>query len=387
VTPLRVGLVCPYSFARPGGVQNHVLGLAGWLHSRGHHVAVLAPGRPGPSVLSRHGLPESVFTSAGPAIPLAYNGSVARVGFGPWAAVRVRRWLAQGEFDLLHLHEPMTPSASLLALAQTRVPVVATFHTATPGSRTMALAYRLLPGAVARISGAIAVSGEAARVAGRHAGISPQVVGNGISLQAHPESPCTGRWRGGKRPRVCFVGRYDEPRKGFELLLAALPAVRRVHPDLEVVVVGHGSSRAGTDVHFLGPLDDEGRNRLLAHTDAYVAPHTGRESFGIVLLEAMASGAPVVASDLPAFREVVSDGLGPVAELFEPGSAEDLGRALLRSLAKPRDVDRVRARRRAAAFDWASVGPRIEDVYRDAVRSPRPGIGGPSVPASPRLET
>lgn len=366
---LRVGLVCPYSFSQPGGVQNHVAGLAGWLRREGHRPAILAPGTPPPGLLAKAGVRDEDFTSAGPGLPVAYNGSVARINFGLTPALRVRDWLARGGFDLVHLHEPMTPSVSLLTLGMTRLPVVTTFHTATPGSRSMELAYQVLPRAAERIDGAIAVSREAARVAQRYSGLRPRVLGNGISLEQHELHRCQGRWRAGERPRISFVGRYDEPRKGLDVLLAALPAVRRVHPELVVDVVGRGRRRQDLGVRYLGSLDDAGRNRVLASSDAYVAPHTGRESFGIVLLEALASGAPVVASDLPAFREVVSDEQGPIGELFDVGDPEALARALLRSLATPRDLALERGRRRAAGFDWSVLGPQLENGYRHAIQT------------------
>lgn len=363
---LRVGLVCPYSFSHAGGVQNHVLGLAGWLTGQGHDVRILAPGRPRPGALAAAGLTDAAFTSAGPALPVPYNGSVARVNFGPVVALRVRRWLSTGGFDVVHVHEPMTPSVSLIALGQCRAPLVATFHTATPGSRTMGLAYRLLPQASSRIEASIAVSRTAASVAQRHGGPRAEVIGNGLSVGDHPLTPSTTRWRAGEHPRISFVGRYDEPRKGLQVLLDALPTVRDRHPDLQVQVIGAGSRRQVPGVRFIGELDDRARNMALARTDAYVAPHTGRESFGVVLLEALASGAPVVASDLTAFREVVSDQEGPVADLFTPGDPSALACALLASLARPRDAWLERGRRRAESFDWSVVGPRVLAVYDGA---------------------
>ncbi|MEL4359382.1 MULTISPECIES: glycosyltransferase family 4 protein [unclassified Luteococcus] len=377
---LRIGLVCPYSFARPGGVQNHVIGLAGWLRRQGHAVRILAPGRPEAGVLAAAGVREQDFTSAGPAIPVAYNGSVARINFGPTVAYRVREWLADGGFDLVHLHEPMTPSVSLLALGQARTPVVVTFHTATPGSRTMRLAYQVLPQAAGRIDQAIAVSSSAAEVARRYSGLRTTVIGNGIDVRSHALETCRGQWRAGDRPRITFIGRYDEPRKGLPVLLGALPAVRRAHPDLDVVVIGQGARRSVPGVRFLGALPDAQRNRLLASSDVYVAPQTGRESFGIVLLEALASGAPVVAAGLPAFTEVLTDGEGLVGEVFRVGDPADLSEALLRCLARPRDENLWRGRRRAEAFDWAELGPRIMAVYGRATgraRTRRPAHRGP----------
>lgn len=394
---LRVALVCPYSFSRPGGVQNHVLGLAGWLLAQGHDPRVLAPGRPDPAALRAAGLEPWRFTSTGRGLPVPYNGSVARVSCGPLTVAVVHRWLRRIRPDVVHVHEPMTPSASLVATLHAEVPVVATFHTATPGSRSMRLAYRVAPGVSARIRGAIAVSEVARRVVHEHGGPEAGVVGNGISMDEHagdrPTSPSPARiqpgptaaaragavepaWRGGSHPRITFVGRHQEARKGFDVLLQALPSIRAVHPDVELAVVGPGRRHDDGPVHYLGPLDDRGRNRVLAATDVYVAPNTGRESFGIVLLEAFAQGAPVVASDLPAFREVSSDQHGPVALLAPPGDPQALAATILASLELRDEQRRARARDRAAQFDWQVVGPQVVQRYRQALDPAIPAVVG-----------
>src|SRR4051812_41602145 len=158
---LRVGIVCPYSFDVPGGVQNHVLGLARYLRQSGHLPSVLAPGELDPASV---GLDVEEFASVGAAVPVRYNGSVARVNFGPLSAARVRRWLRKGDFDLLHIHEPITPSISLLALWAAEQPVVATFHAATPRSRSMQLAGGVLRAAIEKIDAGIAVSESARNV-------------------------------------------------------------------------------------------------------------------------------------------------------------------------------------------------------------------------------
>ncbi|GAA1430648.1 glycosyltransferase family 4 protein [Microlunatus lacustris] len=361
--PLRVGLVCPYSFDHPGGVQNHVLGLAQHLRSQGHEPFVLGLGQPElPRALARR------FTSAGSAVPVRYNGSVARVRFGPGSAARARRWLAAGAFDVLHVHEPLTPSISILALWAAAVPVVATFHTATPRSRSMQLAGSTLRGTVAKLAAGIAVSEPAARVVRRYLGRDPQVIPNGFRYAEfggghHP----TGSWRGGDRPRLVFLGRVEEPRKGLDVLMAALPAVRAVHPDLEVVVAGRGHRALPDWVRRETSVTDAEKVALLAGADVFVAPHTARESFGIVLLEAMASGAPVVASDLPAFTSLLAHDRGSsagVGTLFPNGDPRALAGAVLDVLRSRDAVGAERGRRHARRFDWSVVGPAVEDVYQ-----------------------
>ncbi|MFT4167481.1 MAG: glycosyltransferase family 4 protein [Microlunatus sp.] len=378
---LRIGLVCPYSVDRPGGVQNHVLGLASALRDLGHRPAVLAPGELDPA--------DEQFTSAGSALPVPYNGSIARVSFGPVTAVRVRRWLRQGGFDLVHLHEPITPSIALLALRYAEVPVVATYHTATPRSRTMQVAGDALRRLIEKIDAGIAVSESARDVVVRHLGRDPVVIPNGFdhawfrsgpTTSAPVPVPASGRWRGGERPRLTFVGRLDEPRKGLAVLLEALPAIRAAVGEVEVCLAGHGiapgRSRALRGVRVLGGIDDESKRALLAGTDVFVAPQVARESFGIVLLEALAAGAEVVASDLSAFVELLQrPGDGLAGQLFRRGDPLALAAAVTRVLS-----DGVRrqpsAAVHAAGYDWSEVAPRIAQVY-SAVVHPVPSRSVP----------
>jgi phosphatidylinositol alpha-mannosyltransferase len=372
---LRVGLVCPYSLDRPGGVQNHVLGLARALLDLGHEPSVLAPGEVAAGQLR--------FTSAGPALPVPYNGSVARVSFGPVTAGRVRRWLVDNDFDLVHLHEPITPSISLLGLRYAEVPVVATYHTATPRSRTMQVAGDALRHLVEKIDGGIAVSEPARDVVVRHLGRDAVVIPNGFDHGwfATPVRPGHGRWRGGDRPRLTFLGRLDEPRKGLPVLLAALPEIRARVGEVDVCLAGHGAaqvrSAALQGCQLLGGIDDRRKRELLAGTDVFVAPQVARESFGIVLLEALAAGAEVVASDLPAFVDLLAgpDGLGRV---FRRGDPAELAAAVVHVLGADGLSGGLRrqpdAGSRAARYDWSQVAPAIVDVY--AAVAPRSGGSG-----------
>lgn len=374
---MRVGLVCPYSFDVHGGVQNHVRDLAVALVDLGHDVQVLAPGEQ-----SSH-LPAYV-TTTGRTVPMPYNGSVARVSFGPLVAGRVRRWLADGRFDVLHIHEPATPSVSVLALWAARVPVVATFHTSQERSRTLETsAATFLRTGLGKISGHIAVSEEARRTMERYLDVAPLLIPNGVHTERFAV-PAPER-AGGRDPVLAFVGRLDEPRKGLPVLLDALPGILRHHPGTRLVVVGEGSRRAlarrvapevGAQLDFRGPLDDAAKAAVLAGADVVVAPNTHGESFGIVLVEALASGAAVVASDLPAFRQVLAG--GELGTLFRVGDAVDLASAVVRLLDQP-------ARRRrlaesgpaaAAAYDWRAVAPQVAQVYAGVLDEPwRAAVG------------
>lgn len=372
---MRVGLVCPYDLRSHGGVQAHVLGLARWLTAAGHETYVLAPGVIADDRWPHLGLSPHQLASTGGSVAVPYNGSVARVACGPVSSLRVRRWLAEHVLDVLHVHEPITPSAAVLAVRAAAVPVVATFHTATPGSRSLAAAGRLMGDTIGRIDEPIAVSRVAARVVEKHLGLRPRIVGNGIRLADFVATPATGPWRGGNRPRITFVGRLREPRKGLGVLLAAVPEILRRRPYVEICVAGAGAPvPAPSQVRYLGDISDTERNDLLAASDVFVAPHTGRESFGIVLLEALASGASVVASNLPAFVDLLHDADGPVGHVVEAGVAGPLAAAVVDALDHP--VPAARGRALAARFDWDRIGPAVLDVYADAV-APR-AVGRPT---------
>src|SRR6478752_10477562 len=219
---LRIGLVCPYSLQVPGGVQSHVLGLARYLSEQGHLAEVLAPGEL--AGLAAETLDPDRFTTAGATVPVRYNGSVARVNFGPLSAARVRRWLSSRELDVVHIHEPITPSIALLALWAAERPVVATFHTATPRSRTMQLAGGVLRGAIEKIEAGIAVSESARHVVVEHLGRDAVVIPNGFWFDDF-SGPTRADRAIRERPRLVFLGRGDEPRKGLDVLLAAVPLI------------------------------------------------------------------------------------------------------------------------------------------------------------------
>ncbi|MGI3786606.1 MAG: glycosyltransferase family 4 protein [Janthinobacterium lividum] len=359
---LRIGLVCPYALDVPGGVQNQVLGLAAFLRGAGHDVAVLAPGG---LPEEAYGLEPTRFTSAGTPLAVRYNGSVAPVALGPLAAARSRRWVATQAVDLLHVHEPLVPSASLPALTAARAPVVATFHTATPRSRALRLAGSALTGAVDRIDAGIAVSPSAREVVVRHLGRGAVVVPNGLDVAAY--GPTVEDVRAEGPPRLLFLGRGGERRKGLDVLLGALPALHRTHPDLEVLVAGPGSGPLPPGCRNLGLVHEADKRSLLRSADVFVAPHTARESFGIVLLEAMASGVPVVASDLPPFVDLLGGADDPAGRLFRRGDPAALAAAVAAALGEGRGRRTERARLLAQRYDWSVVGPEVLSVYSDVL--------------------
>lgn len=363
---MRIGMVCPYSFDVPGGVQFHVRDLAVHFLAQGHHVGVLAPSD------EESGMPPW-FTSCGRPVPVPYNGSIARLTFGPVTSARVSRWLEAGDFDILHIHEPVTPSASVLALWAATMPVVATFHTATLRSRAMHAAHPLLRPSMEKIRARIAVSEEARRTAIIHLKGDAYVIPNGVEVATFAGAARQARFTGtSDRPTLAFLGRIDEPRKGLHVLLSALPTVLAGRPGARVLVAGPGDVAAAERelppalhrrVEFLGLVSEADKAGLLASADLYIAPHTGGESFGIVLIEAMAAGAPVIASDLPAFIRVLGD--PPAGRSFPTEDHETLAREILALLDDPAERVRLSAagRVRAGAFDWSVVAERVMAVY------------------------
>jgi phosphatidylinositol alpha-mannosyltransferase len=362
---VRIGIVCPYSFDVPGGVQFHVRDLAEHLLGSGHHVSVLAPADDDTPV-------PGYVEAAGRAVPVKYNGSVARLAFGPVSNARVRRWLSEGDFDVLHIHEPVSPSLSMLALWAATGPVVATFHTANLRSRAMQAAYPVLRPGLEKISARIAVSEDARRTLVEHLGGDAVVIPNGVYVDRFASAPVTPAWQGREgRRTVAFVGRIDEPRKGLPVLADAIPHVLARHPGTRFLVLGRGDGEDALDrlgehsraVELLGPLDDDAKRSLLRSVDLYVAPHTGGESFGIVLAEAMSAGAPVVASDLGAFRRVLDGGATGV--LFPAGDPLALAEAVVGLIESPaaRAGLSAAAGRAVRRYDWGQVADQVLAVY------------------------
>jgi phosphatidylinositol alpha-mannosyltransferase len=394
---MRIGIVCPYLWDIPGGVQAHVRDLAETLIGLGHQVSVLAPGEEGSASLPGY------VVAAGRTVPIPYNGSVARLQFGLVSATRVRRWLRQGNFDVVHVHEPAPPSLSLLTVLLADVPLVATFHAASTRSRFLAMFDSAVQAVLERLSGRIAVSQAARKMIVEHLGADAVVIPNGVSVASYagaqpmpgyPRDPALGGTIG-------FIGRYDESRKGMSVLLEAMLELVGRRPGVQLLVAGRGEQQDFIDelptelagnVRMLGMVSEAVKASLLRSVDVYVAPNTGGESFGIILLEAMAAGTPIVASDLQAFRLVI----GPSedrAGAGRPGSdrtGTDSGRAGL--LFRNQDphglagaLDRVLAdpalRHELAAasaevvrpYDWGLVTAQILRVYEIAIAATVPG--------------
>ena len=371
----RIGIVCPYGWDTPGGVQSHIRDLAEYLIRQGHSVSVIAP------AIEDENLPEYV-TSAGRPIAIPYNGAVARVLFGPIAFSRVRSWISQGNFDVIHLHEPAIPSISLLACWAAEGPMVGTFHAAAKRQKvTFAVAPFLEP-VIEKLGARIAVSEAARETLTEHLDTDAIVVPNGIYAKQYRDGSLDARWTGNS---IGFIGRFEEPRKGLDILVAALPAIAIAIPDIKLFIAGPGDSESVLkDIdpslrhrfRFLGHISETDKADFLASVGLYVAPNTGGESFGIILAEALAAGASVVASDIPAFDSLL--GHGEFGTLFKSENPEDLAKkaiSLLQdSVARRAIADR--GKRYAQEFDWDVVAEKIYDVYEMAM------VGGTGVTLS-----
>lgn len=365
---MRIGIACPYSWDVPGGVQQHIRGLAEALIGFGHDVSVIAPAdddRP---------LPPYV-VPAGKAMPVPYNGSVARLAFGPLSLNRVRRWLREGGFDVLHVHEPTVPSLSLLACWAATGPIVATVHTAMPRSRVLLAAQPVLRSALEKIDGRIAVSESARTTLVHHLGGDAVLIPNGVATHRYRHAVPLDGWPG-EGGVIGFLGRIDEPRKGLAVLLKAFEILAPERPGLRLLIAGRGDvgewrQKLPEDISdravFLGETTEEEKVRVLHSVDVFCSPNTGGESFGIVTAEAMAAGLPIVASDIDAFRQVLRD--GRAGELFAVGNAADLARTagtLLDDPARRAELS-VAALDAVADYDWAVVARDVLSVYQTVV--------------------
>ena len=371
----RIGIVCPYGWDTPGGVQSHVGDLAQYLIRQGHFVSVLAP------AIDEENLPDYV-TSAGRPIAIPYNGAVARVLFGPIAFSRVRQWIANGNFDVLHLHEPAIPSISLLACWAAEGPMVGTFHAAAKRQKVTFAVAPILEPVIEKLTARIAVSEAARETLTEHLETDAIVVPNGIYADLYRDGVIDQRWTGNT---LGFIGRFEEKRKGLDVLVAALPSIIAKFPDLKVFVAGPGDAQEvlkeidpylHSRFEFLGRISESEKANFLASVGLYIAPNTGGESFGIILAEALAGGASVVASDIPAFDSLL--GHGAYGTLFVSEDSQDLAKKVIALLGdeEGRRAIAQRGKKYAQEFDWDVVAEKIYDVYEMAM------VGGSRVTLS-----
>jgi phosphatidyl-myo-inositol alpha-mannosyltransferase len=374
---MKIALVSPYDFAYPGGVTEHVSHLAEQFLARGHEVHIIAPSsddesEPDASV-------EMPVHRIGRVVSIPANGSVARITLSLRSYLQAKRLLQAEQFDLIHLHEPMMPALPLTVLRHSGATNVGTFH----AFRNTPLAYfygkPILQPFFRKLHGHIAVSNAAREFVGEYFPADYRIIPNGIDFpRFNTRYPPLEELSDG-RPTVLFVGRLEK-RKGLRFLLRAWPLVLKRQPEARLVVVGRGrplegykrfAARQGwapTDVTFAGYVSAEDLPRYYQACDVFCAPNTGQESFGIVLLEAMAAGAPIVASDIPGYRDVVTTGEeGILVERQNPGALAD---GLCRLLGSPelRASMRRTGQIKAREYDWPRVASSVLAYYDEVMQ-------------------
>ena len=364
---MKVGLVCPYDFSYPGGVSSHIASLAAELTRRDHFAKIIAPtsGRP----------PDSPnFIRLGRAIPVPTHGSIARISFSVWRRAQVKATLDREQFDVLHIHEPLAPVLPLMALYFSRTLTVGTFHAFHRSTRIYRASQHLLKGSIQKLHGRIAVSKPARDYVSRYFPGEYRLIPNGIDVDHFTKSvePLE-EYRDGKI-NILFVGRRER-RKGLRYLLAAYSSLKWCHPDMRLIVVGPGhpdpecqriiAERQIHDVVFAGPISYDALAQHYASTDIFCSPATGAESFGIVLLEAMAAGKPIVASNIEGYASVLEDGKDSI--LVPPKQEEALAAALEILVEQPEVRAKLgsHGRKRSRQYGWEHVATQVLDYYEE----------------------
>ena len=364
VSRLRIGLLCPYSLTTPGGVQGQVMGLARALRKMGHEVRVLGPCDGAP--------PDTFVTSIGESLPTVANGSIAPLAPDPSAALRTIRVLRDEQFDVLHLHEPLTPGATITALVMRTAPIVATFHAA---GESLSYKYLSAPlkGFASAIDHRVAVSKDAVQLAQRYLGGDYQILPNGVELDRFLSTSRIAT--SSDRQSVFFCGRH-EPRKGLEVLLRA-HATLPDNVDIWIASEGPETERlkrewAGDSrLIWLGRISDAEKAQRLSQADVFCAPSLGGESFGVVLIEAMAASTPIVASALDGYMNVATHEVD--ALLVEPNDPQALESALRRILLDQDLAQRLvsNGQKRASGFSMVQLAHTYVDIYRRIIAESR----------------
>lgn len=370
---MKIGLVSPYDWSYPGGVRDHVWHLAEQIISMGHDVRILAPASG-----IRGKTPEKNILKMGGTTPIPINGSIARINLDPSLSQRVRVVLQRERFDIVHVHEPLVPGLSQQVLRSSRTVTVGTFHTASysniysTSQLAYASAYPLLRPLFYKLSGRIAVSTAARQFISRYFPADYRIIPNGISLEHFGPGVSPMPFLMDGKQNILFVGRFEK-RKGAKYLLRAIPAIRERHPHTRFIFVGEGRLRPGfqryverkgwQDVIFTGYISDEDKPRYFASSHVFCAPAIGGESLGIVLLEAMASGTPIVASDIKGYATVVNSGVDGI--LTPPRQPDELAGAISHLLEnEPLRQHFIQAGLvKARDYAWTHVARSVMDYY------------------------
>jgi phosphatidyl-myo-inositol alpha-mannosyltransferase len=369
---VKIALISPYDTAHPGGVFEHIGHLRGEFLQRGHDVTILAPrGRKG-GLEVRDG-----FYGIGRTVPIPANGSMVRVTFDVTLYNAVKTLLRREQFDVIHLHEPLIPVLPYLVLLNSRSANVATFHAFRASSPWYSAFKPYMSFMMSRLDARIAVSEPARDFVSQYFQGPYDIIPNGIDVARFRDAEPF-PWAYDRTPRILFVGRFNEPRKGFKYLLRAMPLIHQQFPGARLLVVGGAKpeqfeglmERYGVrNVDFVGLASPDELPRYYASCDIFCAPSTSGESFGIVLLEAMASGRPVVAGDIPGYRSVMTNAKEGL--LVAPKNPQALALGIVRLLSDAPLRERLSAAGRATAdrYDWPEIAHRVLAVYERAIRT------------------
>ena len=367
---MKIGIVTPYAYPMPGGVNDHVGSLYRVLRARGHDVRIIT---------SSHGLQkasEADIIRVGKGFSVPFNGSMGTITLSPTYLAQMRAILERERFDVLHYHEPFVPFLSLVTLTLSTSVNIGTFHAFGGLSISYEFGKRMLGHYAGKLHGRIAVSPAARHFISRYFPGEYKIVPNGVEPGRYQRAVPIARYRDGV-PNILFVGRM-EPRKGLIHLLRAFRKLQRDGVRARLLLVGTGPgerearryvlTRQLEEVEFLGRVPEGQKAQLFKTADIYVSPATGRESFGIVLLEAMSAGAPIICSDIHGYRGVVRrerDGI-----LVEPGNADSLAASIRRLIDDPQlraQLSRA-GEERAQLFTWERVGQAVEEYYGFVIR-------------------
>jgi phosphatidyl-myo-inositol alpha-mannosyltransferase len=368
--PMKILLVSPFDFGHAGGVNEHIRQLDRQFVAMGHSTRILAATSPDVGEVD-----DGHVYRLGASVSVPANGSMARITLSPFIGGKVKQFLMAEKFDVIHLHEPLAPMLNLLVLLHSQTVNIGTFHAARSSDLKYMYIKAILDIFFDKLDARITVSEAARDLIDAYFPAKFDVIPNGIALERYdPHTEPLPEFLDGRK-NILFVGRFDESRKGFRFLLRALPMVRGQYPDARLIVVGRGdpapyqrylSQQGIDDAVFAGVVSEDMLPRYYASADVFCAPSTGGESFGIVLLEALASGSPVVATAIPGYSGVIRNGRDGV--LVEPKDERALAIGLVRVLADNELRDRLRTSglQHVQQFSWRRVAEQVLAVYERA---------------------
>jgi len=370
---LRIAQVSPYDFAHPGGVQRHIASLSRELRARGHELSILAPCS---SVDPAVDIGDVDLRTFGRSVPIPTAGSIARISFSVWHEWRLKNMLEEEQFDIVHIHEPLMPMFALTASRFSPSTTIGTFHAYNEGrAKGYTIWKKILNRGAIRLNGRIAVSEPAKAFANRYFNGDYRVIPNGLDVDRFSKPGPKPSILKNEAINMVFVGRINEPRKGLRYALGAYSLLKWEYPNLRLIVVGAGvpdresyrimGERSLDDVVFVGPVADDELPDYYQHADIFLAPNTGKESFGFIIIEAMSASTPIIASDIPGFASVMTDGKEGL--MFAPKDESAMAHAIKRLIENPglRVQLGVDGRATVNQYRWDRVADKVLGYYEE----------------------